>query len=285
MIETALFGIIALVSFGLNDYWGPLVSRKIGAFETSMLSRFFAVVVFFAIFLLLFFQVPSISGYVIALLLATATVELIGTVAFYKGAKMGQIAIITPIANTSSIVTVALGLIFLSFPLTSLEYVSMGMIILGTLLATFKLKDIKKLKLNRLAVGAELGFLAMACWGTGLFLQILLVEQIGWFLPGLLVSVVMLIYFAIYYKASKVKYVAPKSEWLVLFLVGLTVVVGLLAYNFGVTGTDPLIVAPILAAAPALTVVLALVRLKEKIDPNNMFGIALIVLGLVMLAL
>ena len=215
----------------------------------------------------------------------TGLCVLVGTSAFYKGVKVGNISVVSAISNTWGVITMVLSIIFLHFQLTSVEVIGAIIIVVGTVLASFKLDDLRNLRLTKLVKGAEYAFLAAIVWGLQFLFVNVLVVQIGWFIPLLLVYATVTLYGIVYFRAKKVKFVNPKPAWVLLALNGLSIAIASFAYNVGVTSPSALIVAPIAAASPAVTISLAMIRLGERPDINQLLGILMIVGSLVFLSL
>ncbi len=279
-----ILGIICFVGFGLSDYFGALSSRKIGAFQSVIVSRIFSLAIMLIIFLS-FFSLPYLSNYNIALLAITSLLLLLGYICFYKGFKVGKVSIVSPISNSAVLVTLVLALLFLSYNLTNFEAIGIVLIIIGTILASFELKELKKLNFKVAVRGVWYAFGAMTFWGIGSFLVILLVNSLGWFIPIFLIYVFYFAYAVVYALSLKVKFTNLKPALPITALTGILATVGFLAYSVGIVLNYTLIVLVLLGAAPTLTVALALTRLKEKLEINHKVGIALILISLVLLAL
>ncbi len=280
-----IFGIISLIGWGISDYWGALASRKIGAFETSTITRGLAAFVLVFLLPLFLYQLYAIPLFDVILIALTGACVLIGTTAFYKGTNVGNVSIVSAIANSWSVITLVLSLIFLNLTMAPNEIAAVVIIIIGTILVSFKLNDLKSLRLGKLVKGAPYAFLAMFIWGLQFFFLNIVVRQVGWFPPSLLVYLTVTIYAAMYIKKSKIKLVKPRPVWLILVLNGVAIAIAAAAYNIGVTSIDALVVAPIAAASPAVTMALAMVRLKERPEINQLTGMILIVASLVLLSL
>ncbi|MDE1825526.1 MAG: DMT family transporter [Candidatus Micrarchaeota archaeon] len=279
-----IFGIIAFIGYGVSDFMGPLTSRKMGAIQTNLMLRAITSLFMLVIFLVLLIQIPEISLSTFLLLLVTGVFSVIGPITYYKSAKLGNISINSAVANSWSIVTVILILIFLRVPLTLIEAISIAVIILGTLLLSIKLEDIRKMKFTNLSEGTPYAFVAMLAWGIAYFLMILLIGKLGWFQAALLVSFLMVGYYIAVFGASKIKYVKPRPFLLTLLINAIFLTLAVLAYNVGVL-SNPIIVPPIAAASPVITVLLAVTRLKEKLEINHIAGIAMVVIGLIALSI
>ena len=76
-----------------------------------------------------------------------------------------------------------------------------------------------------------------------------------------------------------------KFPLLVLVLIGIFDMGAFFTYSIGTSGSFTSIVAPIGSAYTLVTIILAKIFLKEKIKPNQYFGIAGILTGLILIAL
>ncbi len=237
------------------------------------------------VILLIFFKLPVIMPATWALLAVTSLLLLLGYICFYKGFSVGKVSIVSPIANSAVVVTLVIALLFLSYTLTNFETVGIILIIIGTVLASFELKELKKLNFKIAVKGVWYAFGAMIFWGIGSFLIIILVNNLGWFIPIFLVYVFYFTYCVIYAISLRVKFTNLKPALPITALTGVLATIGFLAYSIGITLNYTLIVLVLLGAAPTLTVVLALTRLKEKLEINHKVGILLILVSLILLSL
>jgi len=276
-----------LVAFGLSSYWGPLASRKIGSLETVMLTRIIILILMLAIFFVALYRPVLITAYEWLLAVLTGFFVVLATVAYYWSTKKGHIAIFSAVSNSWAVVTIILDVLFLGSSINLLEAAVIALLIIGTILVSFKLKDIKAIRLSRTITGFRYAILSAAALGISFFTTNLMVFKLGWFLPVLLANIFMVIFSVIAFKVAKVSYArAERPSFALVILVAIALIVAIFAYDNGViVPQNVVIVAPIAAAAPALTAALAVIRLKEKLEINQYFGIAAIVIGLVALAL
>jgi drug/metabolite transporter (DMT)-like permease len=164
-----------------------------------------------------------------------------------------------------------------------LQAVCIVLIIIGTILASFKLKDLHKLDPKKAVKGSGYAILSMFAWGVSLFLGVILIGYLGWFFPVFFIYVILLVYNIIYFFARGMKFKKIGKNMLpVTALIGIAATFGFLTYTYGVAASQlAVIVAPISGAAPVLTVILAFVLLKEKLDINQKAGVLLILFSII----
>jgi drug/metabolite transporter (DMT)-like permease len=274
-------GIAALVAYGLADYFGAISSKRIGGFQTSLVSRFVSLIFVGAIFLI-FFHLPQITLQTVAIIGLTGLFAVIGLSSLNKGFQVGNVSLVIPIGNSSSLVTVLLLLLVLGVPIAGLEAVGIAAIIVGTILVSFKLK---KLKFKKGAKGLGYAIVAMVCVGAEMFLFVILVQRLGWFIPVVLIYLVMFGYSLIYSLAARTKFPNLKPLLPLVVVVGILAAVAYLAESIGIGLNYPLIVVPLASASAALTAALAFFVLKEKLDFNQKMGMLIILAGLIILSL
>ncbi len=205
VLLAVIFGALSLVGYGISDYLASLSSKRIGSFETVIISRAVSLIILIAAFLL-FFQFPVLTIFEIELLLITTFFTMVGLLSFYKGFAVGDVSIVASIGNSCTAVTVILLLLFLKATLTTLESICIVAIIAGTILTSFKLKDLHKLDPRKAVKGSGYAVLSMLAWGVSLFLGVILIGYLGWFFPVLFIYAILLVYNLIYFFARGIKF-------------------------------------------------------------------------------
>lgn len=230
-----------------------------------------------------YFSMPVLSFRTLGLILASGTLTVIANSAFYKALKVGQVAIVMPVESCWAVVTVFLSLAFFHEALTSAQTIGVTLAILGAVLVSFKWNDFLNMKKH--AKGVNYAILAAAAFGTDFVLIDMMVEELGWFLPILFIGSVAAVYLLVYLKAAKKDLSVPKRVLPFIILVGVLDTLAYLAYSFGVTSVYAAIVAPIAAAFPAVSIILAKMFFKETLESNQRIGVVSVLAGLVLLSL
>lgn len=278
-----IFGIIAMIGWGTADFFVAKAVRKTNVFKTFVWSQIIGLILFFLIFSV-FFKFPILSLATIGIILIAGFLGTISYLAFYKGLQVGKVSVISPIAACWAVVTVILSLIFLNETLTVLQAIGVSLAILGAVLASFRLHDLLKLKLRKLATGLEYAIIALLAWGVYFVFIDVLVTELSWFLPMLFIKTVAVFYLLIYSGATKKNISFPKNVKFFIILIGILEVIAFLSYGIGVASEYTAIVAPIGAAFPMVTIILARIFFKETLDVNQKIGIVSVLTGLVLLS-
>jgi len=279
-----LFGIIAMIGWGFSDFFAAMAARKTSVIKTLVWSQIVGTLMLILAFLL-FFKFPDISFNYLMLILISAFLNIIALLAFYKGMQIGNVSVISPISSAYAAITVILSLIFLNEKLNGLQTVGVSLAILGTILVSFKLHDLMKLKLKSVVSGVRYGLIAMLGWGIAFVFVGILVENLGWFFPPLLIKTAGIFYILAYAGTAKKSISFPKNAALLVALIGILETVGFLAIGAGMSFEQTSIVVPISSTYALMTVILAQIFFKEAIGLNQKIGIAAVLLGLVLLAI
>jgi len=279
-----LFGIIAMLSWGVADFFAAKSVRKSGVFKTYFWIQAISLAVYSLIFLL-FFEFPAISLMTFALIVICAFIGITTVMSFYKGLQVGIVSIISPIAASYAVVTVILSLIFLNETITAFHAIGITFVIFGAILASFKFHDLIRLKVKNVAAGVKYAVFAMLGWGVLMVLVDVLVSGLGWFFPILFIVTVEICYLLIYSGITKKSISFPKNIALFVILAGILEVIAFLSFGFSITSENVAIVAPIISAFPAITIILARIFFKEILELNQKIGIAAVLMGLVLLSL
>lgn len=277
-----VFGLLAMFAYGIMDYMGSILTKKENPVRTlfwySLLSTLLLSVG------ILFFKIPHMAWVYVPVFIWLSIQAAYQFLIFYKSLKLGKVAVVVPIANTYSIVIVLTGLLFLHEVITPLLWVGISLTILGTILVSFKLRDIVRLRINRAVPGVKYALLTMFLFGTFSAAVGVLSKLLGWFWPIFIISIGCTVTLFVHASIKKIRTSFP------VFLTGmlpLYAVVGTSAFIFYSVGANHgqlSLVGPLAAAAPLVTVMLARIFVKERMAINQAVGVAFILIGLVIMA-
>jgi len=198
---------------------------------------------------------------------------------------VGNISVITPVAAAASVVTVILSLIFLGEALNKFQAMGISLTILGAILTSFKLNDLLKLRLKNTVAGVEYAIIAMLGWGVLFFIIDILVSELSWLLPILLIKAIGVLYLLIYSGSAKKNISFPKNVALFVILGGLLETVAFISFGVGITFDLTSVVAPIAFAFPVTAIILARIFLKEILEINQKIGVFSVIAGIVLLSI
>ena len=283
-ILSIVFGIISMIGYGLTDFLSSTVTKKDNPIKLGFW-YFLLSSILLAIIGLLLFKIPKISDVEAIILVVTSFLSVFGLLSFLKALKVGKLSIIAPISGSWSIITVLIGVIFLNETLSILQIVGVILTILGTILTSFKLRDILNLKLNNLVPGSGYAVITMLIWGVFYAAIGVLSKQFGWLYPVFIVTLGSAILLLIYSLIKRIKLSFPTKLSGLLVLWAILGTIAFVFYSLGANYGYISLVSPITAAAPFIAVILGLLLLKERVEINQIIGISLIIIGLIVITL
>ena len=279
-----IFGIVAMIGWGVADFFVAKAVRKTSVFKTFFWSQIIGLVLFIIVFSS-FFSFPLLSFNASGIILIAGFLSTVAYLSFYKGLKIGKVSIVSPIAASWAAITVILSLLFLHEALKMHQITGAGLAILGAALASFKLHDLMKLKLRNVMKGVKYGVIAMIGWGISFNLIGILAAELSWFLPIFLIKIATALYLLAYSGATRQRISFPKNVALFIILIGILEFAAFLSYGIGVNSEKSAIIAPIASAFPMVTIILARIFLKESLEINQKLGVISVLAGLVLLSI
>ncbi|NGO74535.1 DMT family transporter [Streptomyces sp. YC504] len=285
---TALFALATSVLWGLADFGGGLLTRRIPALTVVVASQTIAVVVLGAV-------VIATGGWTewgpqLWFAVAAGLVGPVAMLSFYKALALGPMGVVSPLGSVGVAVPVGVGLVLGERP-GLLQYGGIAVAVVGIVLAggpQFRGAPVQRqaLFLTLLAAfgfGAVMALIAEASTTlTGLFLA-LFVQRVSNVLAGGT---------ALYVASKRGMEVLPRGEGIrmlwsafpALAFVGLADVAANGTYSIAAQN-GPVTVAAVLASLyPVITALAARGVLKERLRAVQAAGAGLALVGTVMLA-
>ena len=278
--EGVLFGVVAMLGWGLADFLAKKLVDRVGGLNALLFEQLVAIV-FLAPFALLLGELPGIG--ILPLLVAAAAAWTYPYLAFYKGFERGMVSVISPIGSTWGAGGAVLAAIALGESLSLPQWASIGIIAVGIFLVSTSWKELRKLSYRKLS-GVEWAIAALVGWSVAAVLMKPLVLEAGPFMAIWLVKILSVPMALSVLPFSNYRVEAPSGLWKLVAAIAVVDAIAFLGYNFGV-GTGLVgVVGPVAAAFPIVTVALAWLFLKERLEKSQLVGVALAVGGMALLA-
>ncbi len=285
-ILSVLSGIAGMVGWGIYDFLGGVFTKQIGPFKSffwSQLAGFFSV-------LLLLFVLPTsldVPVLVIILLPVAAILYSAGYLFFFKGFEIGNVSIIAATMNLWAVFTMLFAFVFMGQRLSRIQFFGVLMIICGVILASLNWDDIRKQRFH-LSSGVKEAVFGAFFFGIFWNISEVMSEKIGWLLSTLFVKlgiVLFLLLFSFLIKRDLgLTQAAARTKWAVL-LMGIIEAGAVAIVNYGLTIGNAILITPISSALSIVTIILAIIFLKDRITALQVLGIVTAVSGIVVTAL
>ncbi len=307
MLLGVLLGLVCALCWGTADIFATIVSRRLGIYTALYFSHLWGLLLAFVL-LLCVWQPLSITpqallaslpaGLVLGILLAA------GYFAFYRGLELGPLAIVSPLTSADGAVAVVLAILFLHETLGIWQICALiilfGGIVFASLEGVSPLAFLQEIRTTTVTKGGtKWGLVAMLVFGLTLFVVGLAAQTLGWFLPTFWMRVFSLMIVAcvrllqqkhLYSHASPFdakKHGRRRNWWLeiglVTFVAGTLDTGGQFLYSFDTQVAATGIAAAVGSCFVLLPLFYGAFILRERLAIHQVIGIALVVVGLIVL--
>ena len=258
------------------------IPKKIGPYKTffwSQLAGLFFVLLLISVFTINF----NIPVLIIILLPIAALFYSAGYLFFMKGFEIGNISIVAAIMNLWAVFTMLIAFIFMGQRLSILQFMGVLMIISGASLASLNWNDIKN-HTFQLSLGVKETVLGAFFFGVFWNISEVISEKIGWLPTTLFVKfgiIVFLLLFSFLIKRELVLSKASTKTKIMVVLMGIIEAGAVAIVNFGLTIGDAILITPIASALSVVTIMMAIVFLKDKVTKLQGLGIITAISGII----
>lgn len=292
-----IFGLVAALTWGVADFCARFAAHKIGNFRTVF---YMQLVGFSGLSLALFLvEKPArLDWGLVGLTVGLGGLNALAVLFLYRSFEIGKLAVVSPIAAAYGAITLLLGLLSGQKP-SFFELAGLAVIVIGVTLAsapmsfkflllrpiyeTYQPKKSWRSSLQQTIYnGVAFAVLAALIWGVVFWALGFVTPTLGPSLPvWIMRAVAPFVVFGLAQPFQQsLKYPDTKSAWLWVLGVALFDTVAYIFYGMGLQVADSGIVAVLASLFSAVTVVLAWLFIREKLAPNQWFGILLILAGI-----
>jgi drug/metabolite transporter (DMT)-like permease len=280
-----IYGLSAALGWGLADFGGAVAGRRIGSLPTVLIAQGFSAL---AMTVLLFAggHDPGVLAPYLLLLLANGAASAGAYVSHYHALELGPVAVVSPISATYAVVGVTLAVVFLGERPGPATLAGGLVTVVGVMLTSTDLRKLREGTHTR-PPGLSWAIVSAVLFGIGGFLLGYFAQEVGW-VTGLWASrLVQLIAFATIAIAQRHRFgrVGVNGGLVMALGVGAADLLGVVSYSYGASQGFLSVVLIASAVFPLIAVVLSVGWLHERPVANQYVGIALTVLGLIVLGL
>lgn len=273
-----VYGVLAAVCWGLGDYLITLLTRRVGN-ERSLVWTQIASLLLWLVMLAAMGS-PRFDAKSLLTVLVAGVLHVVGLKLTYRAFEIGTLSIVSPLASGFAIVTAVLALIFGHAP-AGIALAGAVLLVLGIGFATTgDTGGPKSLKGVPEAIGSALAFGGMFYLFEGIE------STVGYVGPLVVLKTLATLTFSL----PHLKTVFQKADFSPSVL-ALTVGVAAmdtgawLFFLFGLKTDFVAIVTALSSLFSVVTVILAAVFLKERLRPAQWAGVAVILIGILVVSL
>lgn len=285
VIQSIVAGLGGMFGWGLYDFFGGVFSKSIGNHKTFFWSQLSgsAFVAILGIALTINLNIPI---KIVILIPVASILYAVAYLLFFRGFELGNVSIISATMNLWAVFTMIFAFIFLGQRLSMFQLVGVLLILAGVALVSLKWEDIKNQNINLLS-GVKETVAAAFLFGIFWIFSEIITESIGWISTTLFVKIGIVLFMLIFSLLTKrelrIAKAAPKLMGMI-FLAGILEAGALAIVNWGLIIGEAILVTPISSALSIVTIIMAVIFLKEKITALQGVGMFIVIAGIVLTA-
>jgi transporter family protein len=280
-----LSGIAGMFGWGTHDFLGGVFAKQIGSFKSFFWSQLAGLI---SILLLSIVVASNIHVPVLIIVLfpIAAIVYSAGYLFFFKGLEIGNVSIVAATMNLWAVFTMFFAFVFMGQRLSAIQTTGVLMIISGATVASLNWSDIGKQRFQ-FASGVREAVLGAFFFGIFWNISQIISESVGWLLNTLFVKLGIVVFLLVFSLLAKreigLTKTAARTKYM-LVVMGIIEASAAAAVNYGLTIGDAILITPIASALSIVTIVLAIIVLKDRITKLQGLGIITAIAGIVVTA-
>ncbi len=281
-----IYGLIAMLGWGVSNFVAAQLSRKIGALNAVFWNTV-GVFTFMLLGLPLFHQNLFLaSSYDFFILMAAGGFLALGGIAFYKGTSLGKVSLVSPLSASWPIVVAVVTIFSTHESPGALKTLALLLIFMGGLVASLKLTKSTKI-FSFSDPGIPYALLALGAWSFAFYLFGVVLTASPWLTANVyFVFWAALVTFAYgIHKRVKFSFTPYKTQLKLFLLFTVSATCASISYSLGVRSLQATLTAAITNASPAVTTLLAWILIRERLTWIQKGGIISIIAGLIILSL
>jgi len=282
-IVSILAGLGGMFGWGTSDFFANSSSDKIGHFKTFFWSQIAGLTL--TLFLVLIFGMSFSVPFLFFIFLIVASVFYsVGYLFFYKAFEIGNVSVVAATANLYVIFTMMFAFIFLGQRLTATQLFAVGLILGGASLVSVNFRDLKN-KQFKLLAGVKETIIASLIFGVFWNLSEIISEKLGWLPTTLYIKIGAILTLLIFSVLGKRKLDLKKNDnktKFVLVLIGVLEAAAIASVNWGIMTGEIILVTPVSSAYSIVTILMAVIFLKEKLTKIQVLGILTTITGIIL---
>lgn len=278
------FAFISFLAWSFGEVFQTITVRKLGTYSAALwglIVGFIYASVFIPFFLS---DLSRMTFFTFFLIIILGSLIVSGLVFFNEALRISNPALVSTISSAFTGLVVLLSLIFFQEKLSFTQGISIVLTFVGLLLVIVNAQQLqtKKFTINR---GIFFAILAMVCWAIAYTFLKIPIEKVGWFWPTYIYTCLFPFIF-LYMKMRKIPVENPTKNKALPILISYSVLIGgaEYAYSLALQQGFVSIVAAITGSYPVLFVILSFVFFKEKVSKQQILGIIVTLIGIVLLS-
>jgi drug/metabolite transporter (DMT)-like permease len=252
----------------------------VGAIRTALAMQATGLVSFAAVVWVLGRWPPFEPG-MVPFALALGILGVIAIAALYRGLALGPVAVVAPVVASYVVITVILVVVFLGERLTTPQVLAASLVFVGVVLTSTDARELR-VTLGRPVPGVRIGLIATVGFGLWSAVFAIATRQYSWIPIILLLRATSFVFIGAYIASRRIDLGVFRAR--VALALGTTVgVLDTLANALFARGIETgyaSLAATGTGMYPIVPAILGMLALGERLAPNQIVGIIILVIGL-----
>ncbi len=287
VLLATISGVITALCWGTTDWISSKLTKKFKKLEMNFAFQLPSILIMIPILVIVGQPLPSIN-----LILRLCLISCFFIVAFLfllKALSMGSVGVVVPIANTYSLLTLALSSIFIGVVFSNFQIIAIAGIVLGVVLLVYE-KNHEKIPIRVHHKATIYALFASAFWGLGFFLVDTVIGKVSWQMLTGITSTFMVIFSFILIAITnrgEIISVLKKSLSIKLALFGGVIAqIGVISLYIGSDRSGSVVIPVVIASSsPLIASCLSTLYDNEKLGLIKRIGAVVVVAGIIALNL
>lgn len=266
--------------WGFADYAAGICARRVGAVRTAFAMQSTGLVSF-ALVMWLLGRWPAFEPGMVPYAIALGVLGVISVAALYRGLALGPVAVVAPVVASYVVVTVVLVVVFLGERLSTAQILAASVVFVGVVLTSTDARQLR-VTLGRPVPGVRIGLIATFGFGMWSAVFAIATRQYSWIPMILLLRATSFVFVGGFIAARGIDLRVFRSR--VALALGTTVgVLDTLAnalFARGIESGYASLAATGTGMYPIVPALLGMIALGERLAPNQVIGIVVLVIGL-----
>jgi drug/metabolite transporter (DMT)-like permease len=225
---------------------------------------------------------PSFDPGMVPFAIALGILGVISVAALYRGLALGPIAVVAPVVASYVVITVILVVIFLGERLTTSQVLAASVVFVGVVLTSTDARELR-VTLGRPVPGVRIGLVATVGFGLWSAVFAIATRQYDWIPIILLLRATSFVGSYIAARRIDLRVFRSRTALVLGAIVGVLDTLANVLFAVGIESGYASLAATGTGMYPIVPAVLGMLALGERLAPNQLVGIALLVIGLVTL--
>ena len=205
---------------------------------------------------------------------------MISVAALYRGLALGPVAVVAPVVASYVVITVILVVIFLGERLSAAQMVAASVVFVGVVLTSTDARELR-VTLGRPVPGVRIGLVATLGFGFWAAVFAIATRQFSWIPMIVLLRATSFVFVGSFIAARRIdlRVFRARTALVLGTIVGVLDTLANVFFALGVESGYASLAATGTGMYPIVPAVLGMLALGERIAPNQIVGIVLLVIG------